>query len=218
MARSVVQAKERWFNMTNVWREPIFDRTLEDVETAIRKLAEWKEKHTHSADIRVENDALVMRAEGEAFTTDDKFVLQHDGVAYVENGVLVVRAGDVYELKGCLNLLDLNRIEGNIAYLAELMESFSYAPNIHGKQWTRADMPNQNDMSRIIENIRALMDAFYSPDNPPALPTTMLSYNDINAIEENLYLIRQMLDVMQTSFKKVGTIKSGSTTFLPIRR
>ena len=204
--------------MATVWREPIFDRTSEDVEFAIRKLAEWKESHTHSTDIRVENDALVVRDEGTAYVTDDKLVAQHEGIAYVENEVLVVHVGDVYELKGCFNLLDLNRIEDNIAFLAENMESFSYAPNIHGKQWNRADMPNQNDMLRIVENIRALVSAFYSPDNPPSLPSTMLSYNDINAIEENLYLIKQLLDVMQTSFKKVGTIKSGSRMILPIRR
>jgi hypothetical protein len=204
--------------MANVWREPVFDRTLEDVEFAIQKLSEWKKNHTHSTDIRVENDALVVRNDGTTYVADNKFVLQEEGVAYVENEVLVVHVGDVYELKGCFNLLDLNRIEGNIAFLAEKMESFSYSPNIHGKQWTKVDMPNQNDMSRIIDNIRSLMDAFYSPDNPPSLPATMLTYTDINAIEENLYLIKQLLDCMQSSFKKVGTIKSGSKTFLPIRR
>jgi hypothetical protein len=204
--------------MANVWREPIFDRTLEDVEFAIQKIAEWKKNHTHSTDIRVENEALIVRDEGTAYVSDDKLVSQHEGIAYVEDEVLVVHVGDVYELKGCLNLLDLNRIESNIAFLAEKMESFSYAPNIHGKQWSRVDMPNQNDMSRIVDNIRALVSAFYSPHNPPSLPTTMLSYSDINDIEENLYLIKQLLDVMQTSFKKVGTIKSGSTTFLPLRR
>ncbi len=204
--------------MTNVWKEPIFDRTLEDVEFAIQKIAEWKKSHTHSVDVQVENDALVLNKDGTAYATDVEFVLQHEGAVYDEDGVLVLDIDDVYDLKGCLNLLDLNRIEGNISYLAEKMESFSYAPNIHGKRWTNADMPNQNDMSRIIENIRSLILAFYSPDNPPSLPTTMLSYNDINAIEENLYLIKEILDCMQTSFRKVGTIKSGSTTFLPLRR
>ena len=204
--------------MAIIWRDPIFDRTLDDVEFAIQKIAEWKKNHTHTTDIRVENDTLLVQDAVTAYVTDDKLVSEHEGIVYVENGVMVVRVGDVYELKGCFNLLDLNRIEDNINYLAETMESFSYAPNIHGKQWNRVDMPTQNDMSRIIENIRSLISAFYSPDKPPSLPTTMLSYNDINAIEENLYLIKQMLDVMQSSFKKVGAIKSGSTTFLPIRR
>ena len=204
--------------MDNVWRDPIFDRTLEDVEFAIRKITEWKRSHTHSTDIRVENDTLVVRGSGVAYTTEDKLVLQEEGAVYVDNDALVVHVGDVYELKGCLNLLDLNRIEGNIAYLAEKMESYSYAPNIHGKQWNNVDLPNQDDMSRIVENIRALMSAFYSPENPPLLPTAMLSYSDINAIEENLYLIRQLLDCMESSFKKVGTITSGAYMFLPIRR
>lgn len=204
--------------MANVWREPIFDRTLDDVEFAIQKITEWKKNHTHTTDIRVEDDTLLVRDEGTAYVNNDEFISQHDGIAYVENDVLIVKVGDVYELKGCLNLLDLNRIESNIAFLAEKMESYSYAPNIHGRQWSNVDMPNQNDMSRIIDNIRSLIGAFYSPDNPPSLPDTMLSHNDINAIEENLYLIKQLLDVMQTSFKKVGTIKSGSRMLLPIRR
>ena len=204
--------------MANIWRDPVFDRTSDDVEFAIQKIAEWKKNHTHTSDIRVENNALIVQGEGSAYVRDDKFELEDEGVAYVENDVLVVRIGDVYELKGCLNLLDLNRIEGDIEFLADNMEQFAYSPNIRGKQWGRVDMPNQNDMSRIIDNIRALISAFYSPDNPPSLPSTMLTYRDINAIEENLYLIKQMLDVMQSSFKKVGTIKSGSTTFLPIRR
>ena len=204
--------------MANVWREPIFDRTLEDVEFAIRKLTEWKKNHTHSTDIRVENEALVMRDDGVAYVNYDEFVLQNEGIAYIEDGVLVVHSGDVHELKGCLNLLDLNRIEDNIAFLAESMESYSYAPNIRGKRWGREDMPTQSDMSRIISNIRSLIDSFYPPDKPPSLPNTMLSYEDINAIEENLSLIKQLLDVMQTSFKKVGTIKSGTRSLLPIRR
>ena len=203
--------------MTNTWREPIFDRTYNDVEFAISKLAEWKKNHTHTTDIRIENEEVVV-GEGLGYTNEDEAVLDGDGIAYVENGVLIVKIGDVYELKGCFNLLDLNRIEENIAFLAETMENFSYAPNIHGKRWDRADMPNQNDMSRIIENIRALTSAFYSPSNPPPLPYTMLSYSEINAIEENLYLLKQILDCMQSSFKKVGTIKCGSRTLLPIRR
>lgn len=204
--------------MAVVWREPIFDRTLADVEFAIAKIKEWKKSHTHSSDILFEDEVVVVENENIAYINDDNAVIDGDGVAYVEDGVLIVHIGDVYELKGCFNLLDLNRIESNIDFLAESMETFGYSPNIHGKQWGRVDIPTQNDMSRIIENIRALISAFYSPYNPPSLPTSMLSYSDINAIEENLYLLKQMLDCMQTSFKKVGTIKSGSKMLLPIRR
>lgn len=217
---SEIVATKKPFTMASstVWKEPIFDRTMEDVEFAIQKLKEWKQSHTHSTDIRVDDDALIVKDIDTAYVTDDKLVSQHDGIAYVDNDVIYIRVGDVYELKGCFNLLDLNRIEGNIAYLAEKLENLSYSTNIHCKQWDRVDMPNQNDMSRIIENIRSLISAFYSLDNSPSLPTTMMSYKDINAIEENLYLLKQLLDNMQGSFKKLGTIRSGSKTFLPIRR
>ena len=117
---------------------------------------------------------------------------------YYDNQVLIVNPKDVLEQNPDITELPKVGIVGSVKM--------------------KIDMPNQNDMSRIIENIRSLISAFYSPNNPPSLPTTMLSYNDINAIEENLYLIKQMLDVMRTSFKKVGTIKSGSRMILPIRR
>lgn len=204
--------------MAIVWKDPVFDRTIDDVNFAIEKIAAWKKSHNHSSEVRVENDTLIINDTGTVYTDEGALILLHEGATYVENGVLMLDTGNVYELKGCLNLLDLNRIEENIAYLADKMESFYYAPNIRGKSWTNVDMPNQNDMSRIVDNIRSLISAFYTPDNPPPLPTTMLSYSDINAIEENLYLIKQMLDCMQSSFDKVGTIKCGATTILPIRR
>ena len=204
--------------MANVWREPIFDRTLGDVEFAIRKIEAWKNNHTHSVDVRVENDALVIQDDATVYVDSDKFVRQGEGAVYVEDGVVILDIDDVYDLKGCLNQIDLNRIEENVAYIADKMESFFFHPNIHHKRWSKGDLPNQNDMSRIMDNIRSITGSFYSPNNAPTLPTTMLSYSDINAIEENLYLIKELLDCLESSFKKTGTIKSGSTIFLPIRR
>jgi hypothetical protein len=204
--------------MANVWREPIFDRTLQDVEFAIQKIEAWKKNHTHSVDVRVENDAFILQDGATAYVDDDKFILQEEGAVYIEDGVVILDIDDVYDLKGCLNSFDLNRIEENVAYIADKMESFFFHPNIHHKRWGEKDLPNQNDMTRIMNNIRSITGSFYSPNNAPSLPTTMLSYADINAIEENLYLIKELLDCLESSFKKTGTITSGSTTFLPIRR
>lgn len=204
--------------MSNIWREPIIDRTMEDVEFAIRKIESWKKHHTHSADVRVEEDALIVKDESTAYISNDDFVIESEGTVRVERDILTLNLDDVYDLKGCFNLTDLNRIEGNIAYLAENMEKFWYFPNIHGKRWTQSDMPTKNDMLRIAENIRSLINAYYSPSSPPPLPGTMLTFSSINAIEENLLLLKELLDCMQSSFKKVGTIKSGSRMLLPIRR
>ena len=204
--------------MANVWKEPIFDRTLEDVETAIQKIAGWKKGHTHHVDVRVENDVLILQYKGNTYVTDTEVVIENEGAMYIEDGAVVLDIDDVYDLKGCLNLSDLNRIEGDIAYLAEKLENYYYPTHTNCKVWIDKDIPNQNDMSRIVYNIRYLMDSFYTLDNPPPLPNTMMRYDEINAIEENLHLIKEVLDCMQKSFKKSGTVKCGAKTLLPIRR
>lgn len=206
--------------MANVWREPIFDRTQEDVDFAVRKIAEWITYNISSAEydekVRVENEELILR-EGYAITTNDKLILQGDGRAVVDDDKLVVKIGVVYDLKGCVNLIDLNRIEGNIAYLSDKLSELDYSSSVLTKQWDKGDLPTENDIQRIISNIRSLVDSFYQPSNAPALPASMLSYGDVNSIERNIDLIKYLLDCMVNSFKKVGSYKSGAT-ILPLRR
>lgn len=207
--------------MANVWREPIYDRTQEDVDFAIRKIAEWITYNISSAEydekVRIENEELILR-EGNVITTNDKLVLQGDGRAYVENDALVVKIGVVYDLKGCLNQLDIDRIEENIAYLSEKLTSLDYPSNIIIKRWGKDNLPNEQDIQRIIDNIKALITSFYQPSGTPTLPITMLSYNDINSIERNIDLIKYLLDCMVNSFKKTGVYKSGARMVLPTRR
>ena len=207
--------------MVNVWRKPIFDRTQSDVDFATQKIAEWIAYNISAAEydekVRIENEALVLR-EGYAATTQDTLILQGDGRAYVENDKLIVRIGVVYDLKGCLNEIDINRIEGNIAYLAERLFEFGYPSDTFVKQWDKDDLPNERDIQRIIDNIRALVAAYYQPGDAPALPQTMTSYSDVNAIERNIDLIKYLIDCMVSSFKQVGAYKSGSTMILPTRR
>lgn len=159
--------------MGNVWQEPIFDRTQEDVEFAVRKISEW--------------------------------------IAYG-------KPTDVYDLKGCLNVSDINRIEGNIAYLSERLGELAYLSSIFTKKWTKDGLPTESDIQRIINNVHELINSYYQQSVAPTLPSKMLSYSDINSIEENLDLIKYLLDIMVSSFKKSGTFQSGSKMFLPIRR
>ena len=159
-----------------VWIDPVFDRTQEDVEFAIEKIAEWV-------------------------------------AANITGNPLVV-----HDLKGCLNVSDINRIEGNISYLAGELTRLYYPPDTSTKSWSVSDMPNEQDVSRILYNVRALITAFYKHNDAPEVPNRMLDYNDVNAIELNLSLIKELLDCMTASFQKSGTIKSGGTMFLPIRR
>ena len=243
--------------MANIWREPIYDRTQEDVDFAIRKIAEWVAYNISAAEydekVRVENDKLILQAGSAATVNNNSLVLQGDGRAYVENDVLVVRVGVVYDLKACLNTLDFNRIEENIEYLSKRLAGAVYSSNlftkrlkyqdgkwidqelpeelviedlveevypfdIFTKKWEKGDLPTELDIQRIMNNIELLIGAFYRPSNAPELPQSMLSYDEVNSIERNIYLIKYLLDCMVNSFKKTGTVKSGATLNLPIRR
>ena len=203
--------------MANIWRNPIFDRTSADVSFAIQQIADWKQGHTHATDIVVEDNKVVIN-EGEGSVADDVAVLRTNGVTKVENGALVVRTRAVYDLKGCLNLSDLTRIEDNVSYLASQLKAYRKRDIIHTKEWSKNGLPTAQDMLRIGANIRALFEGFYTPQGATAVPDVMLSYEDINALERNLYLLKELLDVMKGSFIISGTHKCGTAMRLPIRR
>lgn len=158
------------------WRIPVFDRTREDVEYAIKTIAEWV-----SADMS--GNPLA-----------------------------------VHDLKGCLNVSDINRIEGNIAYLATELTRLQYPPSTSTREWTNGGLPNEQDIQRILANISGLTVAFYAPKDAPPVPDNLLGYEEVNAVEKNISLIKELLDCMVGSFKKSGTHQSGKSFSLPIRR
>ena len=203
--------------MANIWREPIFDRTSSDVAFALQKISEWKKSHTHRADIVIENNSVVIN-EGETNVNGDSVVLQTDGVAYVENEILYAQLGCVYDLKGCLNLSDITRIEDDISYLTMKLTQYYYPVSTYNKEWKNFSLPTALDMKRIGDNINKLFDGFILPKDYDTIPEVILSYRDINALEHNLHILKQLLDVMEGLFIKSGTIKCGSTNRLPIRR
>lgn len=204
--------------MSNIWRDPIFDRTSHDVYFAIQQIAAWKNSHSHVGDVNVNTDAVLVRVDGDAYVGEDSLVVKGTANVRVENEVLVMELGVVYDLKGCLNLSDIIRIEEDMAYLAEKLIPNRYPVVVNTKQWSKTDIPNIEDMKRIARNIRNLFSGFVPSYEYPPTPETMLSYEDINTIESNLYLLKQMLDAMESSFIESGTYYCGSTTRLPIRR
>ena len=205
--------------MANIWREPIFDRTSHDVAFAIQQIEAWKKSHSHAADVKVDSDKVTVTTDGEAYVEGDVAVINPLGNVKLENNVLVMELGVVYDLKGCLNLSDITRIEDNIECLSNLLISYRFPVVTNSKEWTAAGLPNADDMKRIAANIRSLFSGFYTPYGAVELPDAMLSYEDINAIEKNLYLLKQTITMMESAFIKSGkTYKSGATLRLPIRR
>lgn len=75
----------------------------------------------------------------------------------------------------------LNRIEGNLQYLAELLG----AAGVETRSWEATDFLRLSDIQRILANLAAVRSAYYpmpgSPDIPEP-PATL--WSDVNAIEE----------------------------------
>ena len=141
------------------WSEPIFDRTLADVEYARQQL-----------------------------------------VNNINN----------VDFKGCLNANDLIRIENNARYLADSLNNLCYCNTITTQStWKANSLPNVTQVTRIINNVSKLISAYYKPSNAPNLPTTLLTYEQVNALEKNLHLIKEILDDMITYFRECGTFVCG---------
>lgn len=75
----------------------------------------------------------------------------------------------------------LNRIEGNLQYLAELLG----VTEVETRTWAGTDFLRLSDMQRILANLAAVREAYHAlPRSPdiPAPPATL--WSEVNAIEE----------------------------------
>lgn len=77
----------------------------------------------------------------------------------------------------------LNRIEGNIAVLADL-----FGVQVHTKTWTATDFLTPTEWQRVLDDLKTVRDAFVAlPGLPqvPDLPATL--WSDVNDIERILW-------------------------------
>ena len=143
-----------------------------------------------------------------------------DALAQIEAWRAQVANGEtptVTELKGCLNVTDLNRIEANTRYISQFLQGYGYQMNVTTKvDWTDESLPNATDVNRIIDNIKEIRNKYYEPAGMPSLPQTMVSFSDINAIEQSLLLFREMLLGMVGAFRRSGTFRCGQGMKLPM--
>lgn len=103
--------------------------------------------------------------------------------------------------KGCMNYSDLNRIESNTYILASAL-----GIDVVCKEWTDyfPEQPTVTDKSRILANIQAIADKLYNEYEYECspLPTNIVSYTDLNAVEQCL------LDASNYIFKPLRTTNS----------
>lgn len=94
--------------------------------------------------------------------------------------------------KGAYNYTDLNRVESTVEYLAGIL-----GVNLTVKtDWAEWDIPSSADMTRYLENIRALRGVYDTWAGTPEVPRGMnkLTYAGANDIEKILLSLERRLD------------------------
>ena len=154
------------------WQSPIYDRTEEDVETAIDQISKW---------------------------------------ALEENP-------STQDLKGCINASDLNRIDENIQFLFETLNTYGYPSYVNPRAWNRRDLFTQIDLQRICSDIKSLIQSYYQTVQAPTSPENISTIQEVNDAERNIYLLKYLINAMENSFPKCGTFACGQSFRLPLRR
>lgn len=90
--------------------------------------------------------------------------------------------------KAYLNAKDLNRIEKDIEILAEYLNV-----DVTVKTWEIGSLPRASDFTRILENVKLLVDAYMVREDTPVAPVQPLNtyqkWNDIEHILHDLFWI-----------------------------
>ena len=114
------------------------------------------------------------------------------------------------ELKGCVNITDILRIENNTRYLADRLCDLYYFNNITTlDSWVISNIPQTKQINRIINNVAVLRDKYYTPVGATNLPATLLHYEQINAIEQNHFLLKKHIEEMIGYYRECGTFACG---------
>ena len=124
--------------------------------------------------------------------TDEDVAFAQEQIQKWIDAKLSVNPVETYELKGCFNLTDINRIEGDIQYISDRLDELHYPPGTSCKVWERSGLPTARDVKRILSNVRLIIAAYHQQADVPDVPEDMATFSDINAVEENLFAIKQL--------------------------
>lgn len=115
-------------------------------------------------------------------------------------------------MKGAYNHTDLNRVENAVAYLAQRLNEFGYRVEPPVTQtWNTTSIPKPADMTRYLNNVRMIRNAFVTLRTTPEVPASMqrMTYVEANAIEQVLHDVETLIDNMVASFSYPGDIYGG---------
>jgi uncharacterized membrane protein len=112
---------------------------------------------------------------------------------------------------------DLNRVGEDVAYLANLFNTYGYSVAVTPKtDWSKDSIPNMMQATAYLANVQTLINAFYTLPSTPSLPSSMskLNYSKANDIEKILFDLKCLLENMISEFKCAGTFYAGQEIIL----
>lgn len=120
--------------------------------------------------------------------------------------------------KGALNVIDLNRIQGNVEYVHDTIDTDLGIPipmEAMHSTWGREDIPFISHINAIRNNIIDLLDGSYTnPSSPTIELNDPMDWDDINDIEQNLHDLKEILDAISDNWHSCGTYNCGQATIL----
>jgi len=114
--------------------------------------------------------------------------------------------------KGFYNATDLNRVGQAVAWLGTELNEYGYPVSVTPKEdWQVTDFPTQANMAHYLDGITTLLEAYYVPEESPALSFDMkgLDYQNANAIEKILLDLKTLFDNMKALFLYSGDFFAG---------
>lgn len=128
-----------------------------------------------------------------------------------------VDAGSLEYQKGALNADDLNRIEGNFAYIEERLraDGIPIPHTARNAEWTESDLPYQFEINRIRANYNALVRLFLVGLGLPILyERNYLDYTEVNNWERIADISKTMVENMEKEYRYCGIEQSGGDHLL----
>lgn len=118
------------------------------------------------------------------------------------------------------NAEDLVRVEANIQFVADYLESMGYHAELQEiyANWKMEDFPFRSYINRIETNIDALQECFYAPEGWGEKKTWVqdmkFSWQDALRYEKNLQLLTEIINLIKDGTVYAGTFYAGQEVIL----
>lgn len=141
---------------------------------------------------------------------------------YATDGLLLASDGYIYthgeeqSIRGAWNCIDINRVIDNTIYVRDYMQSIgfpvSFPDQVH---CVVEDLPTKTSvMYTCKSNILTLIASFYGDYPEIDVTKTTFNYEDANALELTLWMLKDGIERMINSLLYCGTFYSGDTIML----